>query len=76
MKKNIGKTDRVIRMLLALIIGVLLLTGVLKGSSAIILGIAAAALVFTVITRFCSLYVPFGISTLNEKEERSDQIQR
>lgn len=46
-----------------MIIGLLYLTGVIEGTLAIVLGIVAIALLFTGIVGFCSLYVPFGIST-------------
>lgn len=62
-KKNEGTLDRIIRVCIAVIIGLLYLTGVIEGTAAIVLGIVAIALLITGIVGFCSLYVPFGIST-------------
>jgi len=63
MKKNMGTADRVIRTLIAVIIGVLYFTGVLGGTLALILGIVAVLFLLTSLVSFCPSYVPFGIST-------------
>ena len=58
MKKNMGSTDKVIRILIALIIGVLYYTGIISGTTAIVL---------TSLISFCPLYLPLGISTCKKK---------
>ncbi|WP_304222961.1 DUF2892 domain-containing protein [Gracilinema caldarium] len=63
MQTNMGLIDRIIRIVLALVVGVLILTGQLSGLAAIILGILAVVFVLTGVIAFCPLYVPFGIST-------------
>lgn len=63
MKKNMGVADRTIRVLLAIVVVVLLLTGQLAGALGVILGILAAIFVVTSAVGFCPLYVPLGIST-------------
>ncbi|MCA1949031.1 MAG: DUF2892 domain-containing protein [Treponema sp.] len=63
MQTNMGLIDRLIRIVLALVVGVLILTGQLSGVAAIILGILAVVFVLTGVIAFCPLYVPFGIST-------------
>lgn len=63
MQTNMGLIDRLIRIVLALVVGVLILTGQLNGVAAVILGILAVVFVLTGIIAFCPLYVPFGIST-------------
>lgn len=63
MKKNMGVVDRVIRILLAVVVLVLYLTGQLTGTAAIILGILAAVFVVTGLVGFCPLYTPFNLST-------------
>jgi len=63
MKTNMGLVDRIVRVVLALIVGVLFLTGQLSGVAAIILGILAVVFLLTSIVSFCPLYLPFGIST-------------
>jgi Inner membrane protein YgaP-like, transmembrane domain len=66
MKKNMGTVDRVIRVLLALVVLVLYLTGNITGWAAIILGIIAIVFVVTSIIGFCPLYAPFKISTIKK----------
>ncbi len=63
MKSNMGLVDRIVRVVLALIVGVLFLTGQISGVAAIILGILAVVFLLTSIVSFCPLYLPFGIST-------------
>ena len=63
MKKNMGMADRVIRTLIAVVIGVLYFTGVLGGTLAMILGIVAVLFLLTSLVSFCPTYLLFGIST-------------
>ncbi|MBS1782596.1 MAG: DUF2892 domain-containing protein [Bacteroidetes bacterium] len=63
MKKNIGTTDRNIRLILAILIGIVIATGKLSGTSNIILGVVGIIALITAFVRFCPLYFPFGIST-------------
>ncbi len=63
MKKNIGKTDKLIRLLLTLIIGVLYFINVISGTLAIVLIILALVFLITSFINFCPLYLPFGINT-------------
>lgn len=68
MKRNMGTTDRTIRILIAVVIGILYFTNVISGTTAIIAGILAIVFVLTSFISFCPLYLPFGISTLKKKE--------
>jgi len=63
MEQNMGTADRVIRTVIALVIVVLLLTGQLSGTWAIILGIVAVAFLVSSALARCPSYLPFGIST-------------
>ena len=63
MKKNMGLIDRIIRLVLAAVVGVLYFTGQITGTAAIILGIFALIFVATSAIGFCPLYVPFKFST-------------
>ena len=63
MKANMGSTDKVIRILAAILIGVLYFTQVISGTTAIILLILAGIFIITSFISFCPLYLPFGIST-------------
>ncbi len=67
MKQNMGSTDRTIRVFLTIVIAVLLLTHVLKGALAIILGIVAVVFLGTSLFGVCLLYIPFKVSTLKKK---------
>ncbi len=63
MVKNLGRTDRLIRFVVAIVIGILLLLGALHGAAAIILGILALILLVTALLGFCPLYLLFKFST-------------
>lgn len=69
MKKNMGMADKAIRILIAVVIGVLYFTNTISGTLAIILGIVAVAFVLISFISFCPLYLPFGISTFKKKRE-------
>ena len=66
MKKNMGTVDRVVRLILAGAVLVLYLTGVISGTTAVILGALAVVWVVTSLLGFCPLYLPLKISTRRE----------
>jgi Protein of unknown function (DUF2892) len=66
MKKNMGTIDRIIRILLAIVVVILYMTGSITGVAAIILGILAFVFIITSLIGFCPLYVPFKISTIKK----------
>jgi predicted ABC-type sugar transport system permease subunit len=66
LKKNMGTTDRIIRLLLAAVIAVLYFTGVISGTVGLILAILAVVFLLTSLVSFCPLYLPFKISTKKE----------
>lgn len=68
MKKNIGTADKIIRILVAVIIGVLYFTNIITGKAAIVAGILAIVFLFTAFINFCPLYLPFGINTNKKKK--------
>ncbi|HON13138.1 MAG TPA: DUF2892 domain-containing protein [Treponema sp.] len=63
MQTNMGLIDRIIRIVLAVVVGIFILTGQLTGVAAVILGILAVVFLLTSAVAFCPLYVPFRIST-------------
>ncbi len=67
MKKNMGTADRIIRVAVALIIGVLYFTGTISGVLGIVLLGLAGVFVVTSLIGFCPLYLPFGIKTRPSK---------
>jgi len=67
MKKNMGSTDRIIRLSTATLIAVLYFTNVIEGTLAIVLGIAAVIFAATSFVNFCPLYSMLGINTCQTK---------
>jgi hypothetical protein len=63
MSKNMGTADRVIRTLLAVVIGALYFMNVISGTVAIVLGIVAVIFLLTSFVGSCPAYIPFKIST-------------
>jgi len=68
MKKNMGTTDRVIRIMLAVAIAILYISGFISGMMASILLILAGIFILTSFVSVCPLYFPFGISTRKAKK--------
>ncbi len=69
MKKNVGSTDTIVRVIFAVIVAVLYLTGLISGTLAIVLGILALVLLLTGLIGWCGLYAITGISTCKKKED-------
>jgi hypothetical protein len=63
MKANMGKADKTIRILLALVIAVLVYTDIVTGIAGYGLLVLAAVFLLTSIINFCPLYKLFGIDT-------------
>ena len=63
MIKNISNLDKIIRILFALVIGVVYFAGLVSGVTAIILLVLASILFLTSLMGTCPLYQLFGIST-------------
>jgi ABC-type antimicrobial peptide transport system permease subunit len=63
MKKNMGYTDKKIRITAAIAIAILYFTGVITGVLGLVLLSFGVIFVLTSLFSFCPLYVPFGIST-------------
>lgn len=63
MKKNMGSTDKTIRIVIALIIAGLYFGNVVTGTLGIVLLIFAAVFLLTSIISFCPLYSIIGVNT-------------
>lgn len=63
MKKNMGSTDRIVRIVLAVILAALFFTNTVTGTLGIVLLVLAGVFVLTSVVSFCPLYAPFGIKT-------------
>lgn len=68
MKKNMGGADRVIRIIVALVIGALYYFKVIDGTLAYILLALSAVFVLTSFVSFCPLYTIFGLNTCKVKQ--------
>lgn len=68
MKKNMGNLDRILRIVVAIIIGVLFYLGKIDGMVGYILVVLAGVFLITSVFSFCPLYVPFGINTCEKKD--------
>jgi hypothetical protein len=67
MKKNMGSTDKGIRIVVALIIAALYYFNVIEGTLAYILMALAIVFLLTSFISFCPLYLPLGINTCKKK---------
>lgn len=63
-----SSTDKIIRVIIAVIIAVLFFTGTIPGTLGIVLLVLAGILVLTSVVRFCPIYKLFGINTCHTKE--------
>ena len=71
MKKNMGSADRIIRIVIAVLIGILYFTNILSGTLGLILLGLAGVFVLTSFMSFCPIYAAFGLSTCSVKEKKS-----
>ena len=63
MTKNMGSTDQIVRVVIALIVGVLFFTKVISGILGFVLLAVAGIFVLTSVVSFCPIYAVFGIRT-------------
>ena len=68
MKKNMGSTDKTIRITLAVMVAILYFTNTISGTLAIVLGIIAVIFIATSFISFCPLYSIIGINTCKIKK--------
>ena len=74
-RRNVGGTDRVLRLTLG---GILSLAGLLlfisKIRPGVMLAVVGLLALFTGLFRFCALYIPFGISTARPGRPPLNQV--
>jgi len=68
MKKNMGNTDKGIRVFLAVAVALLYYFNIIEGTLAYILMAFAIIFLVTSFISFCPLYAPFGVSTCKTKK--------
>lgn len=64
-----GNADRIIRIMLAAIAGVLYFMHIINGTVAIVLIVLAGIFILTSLVGFCPVYAVFGINTCPHKKE-------
>jgi hypothetical protein len=69
MKKNMGSTDKMIRIIIAIVISALYYLGIIPGTLGIVLLALALIFVLTSLLSFCPLYLPFNINTCKKDKE-------
>ncbi|UOB16567.1 YgaP family membrane protein [Abyssalbus ytuae] len=68
MKKNMGSTDKGIRVLIAVAIALLYYYNIISGTLGIVLMVLAIIFLITSLINFCPLYTLFGINTCKTKK--------
>lgn len=69
MKKNMGSTDRVIRVVLAIVFAVLYFTQTVTGTAGLVMLVLGGIFLATSLISFCPLYTLFGINTCSVREK-------
>jgi hypothetical protein len=67
MKANIGTTDKILRILAAVVIAILYFAGVIEGTLGIVLLVFAGVLVLTSLMSFCPFYPILHMNTKGKK---------
>jgi hypothetical protein len=71
MKSNVGTTDKLIRIILALVLGTLFLTNTVSDTLGIVFLIFAIVLIATSLISFCPLYTLLGVNTCTINRKKS-----
>jgi hypothetical protein len=69
MKKNMGISDRMIRILVAVTIAILYFAGILSGTVAIVLLVVSGLFILTGFVGICPAYMPFKFKTMSKKND-------
>ena len=70
MKKNMGNTDRIIRLIAAVIFASLYFTNTVTGIPGILLLVFAGIFLVTSLVNFCPLYQLLGLNTCTVKKNK------
>jgi hypothetical protein len=66
LNKNMGTTDRIVRLIVAALFAWLYFAGIVPGTLGIVLLALGIIFALTSAFSFCPLYLPFGLSTLKK----------
>ncbi|MEP7376461.1 MAG: DUF2892 domain-containing protein [Chitinophagaceae bacterium] len=69
MKQNMGSVDRILRIIVAVVIGILYFNGIITGTWGIVLLVLGGVFFLTSLVGSCPLYKIFGINTGPAKTE-------
>ncbi|OBX27236.1 Protein of unknown function (DUF2892) [Gelidibacter algens] len=72
MKTNMGKSDRMIRLLIAAVIVILYIANIISGTLGIILLVVAGIFILTSVVSFCPLYALLGMNTCKTSQKWND----
>jgi uncharacterized membrane protein len=67
MKKNMGFTDRALRLIVAIVLVVLYFSNILTGTLGIVALVVAGVFTLTSLVSFCPIYPLLGINTCKAK---------
>jgi hypothetical protein len=67
MKKNLGILDRIVRFIIAIVIGYLFFTNQINGGLGIVLMVIAGVFLITSLVSTCPIYMLLGWSSRKEK---------
>jgi len=65
---NMGTIDRIIRLVVVAVIGVLYFTGQISGAIATVLAVMAIIFLITSLLGFCPVYLPLKLSTKKQNK--------
>ncbi len=68
MKKNVGNADRIIRLILAVVFGVLYFAGTISGTVGLVLVVLGTIFALTSLVGFCPIYAIVGLNTCPTKK--------
>lgn len=71
MKSNVGTTDKLIRIIIAVVVGTLFITNTVSDTLGIVFLIFAIVLIATSLISFCPLYTLLGVNTCAIKNKKS-----
>ncbi len=71
MKSNVGTTDKLIRIIIAVVLGTLFITNTVSDTLGIVFLIFAIVLIATSLISFCPLYTLLGVNTCAIKNKKS-----
>lgn len=76
MERNVGPEDRVVRIVVALGLGVLVYLGYLEGIAGIVTGVVAAYLLISGLLARCVIYKVIGVDTAIQEQPYSTTDDR